>query len=60
MLFGKSEKKRWHPALVIAIGTLAAIGGITVVERGKCMMMAVKNKLSCMMNGGDDCSSECD
>ena len=60
MLFGKNEKKRWHPGLVIAIGTLAAIGGIAVIERGKCIVGGIKDKMMTMMRGGCDSDSECD
>jgi hypothetical protein len=60
MFFGKSEKKRWHPGLVIVIGALATIGGIAVLDRGKCLLMGVKDKMTSMMRGHCDCDSECD
>ena len=60
MFFGKSEKKRWHPGLVIAIGALAAIGGLAIVERGKCLVGSMKDKMMAVMRGGCDSDSECD
>ena len=60
MFFGKSEKKRWHPCLVIAIGALAAIGTLTVVERGKCLVMGMKDKMISMVKKDNSCSSGCD
>lgn len=58
MFFGKSEKKRWHPGLVIAIGALAALGAFTVIERGKCIVSGMKDKMMSIVRKDDGC--ECD
>ena len=60
MFFGKSEKKRWNPGLVIAIGALAAIGTLTVIDRGRCALESIKSKLSGMVRGECACDCECD
>ncbi len=60
MFFGKSEKKRWNPGLIIVIGALATIGGITVIERGKCLVLGMKDKMMGMVRGRSECDTECD
>ena len=38
-MFGKSEKKRGHPGLAIAVGALAVVGAVSIVSTGKKWVM---------------------
>ena len=56
MLFRKSEPRRWHPALVITIGALTAIGTATIVTMSKDAMCTVKDKITSLFKKKEECS----
>ena len=35
MFFHRSEGKRWRPGVIIAVGALAALGAVSIVEKSK-------------------------
>ena len=62
MLFKKSEPRRWHPCLVIAIGALTVIGAVTVTNAARRMMDNMKTKMKSMWQKAPECecmSEEC-
>lgn len=60
MFFGKAEKKRCHPCLIITVGVLTAIGVVALTSKGKCLMSKMKSKIGGMLKCSDkDNSDEC-
>lgn len=60
MLLKKSDKKRCHPCVAIAIGALAVIGAVSVTEKGKewiSSKMAKAKALISKNGAGCDCES---
>ncbi len=55
MFFGKAEKKRHHPCLVIVIGMLAVAGAVAITNKGKCLMYKAKSKLEGMLKSQESC-----
>ena len=57
MFFGKAEKKRCHPCLVIMVGMLAVAGAVAITNKGKCLMSKAKSKLEGMWKSREGCDS---
>ena len=57
MFFRKSEQKRTHPYVVMAIGTLAMIGAFNVVKCTKRTVCHMKKKITSVFRGADDDNS---
>lgn len=58
MLFRKTEHRRMHPYVVLAVGTLAMIGAVTVVKESKKTAKCMKDKMTSMFVGekSDECA----
>jgi hypothetical protein len=50
----KSEQKRTHPYVVMAIGTLAMIGAFNVVRCTKRTVCHMKKKITSVFRGADE------
>lgn len=51
-MFGKSEKKRGHPGLAIAVGALAVVGAVSIVSTGKKWVMDKTGRMMGFMKNG--------
>ena len=58
MLFKKSEPRRWHPCLVIAVGALAVVGAVTVTNAAKQMVEGIKSKMKSMWQKSPECQDD--
>ena len=52
MFFKKSESKRWPACIVLTIGSLAAIGALTISKSGKKIAMNAWQKVKGMLGDG--------
>ena len=59
MFFRKTERKRHSVCAILTIGTLAAIGAVTVAKSGKQMLNEATKKVKSFFNkGGCTCADE--
>ena len=58
MLFRRTEHRGMNPYVVLAVGTLAMIGAVTVVKESKRTAKCMKDKMTSMFVGGnnDECT----
>ena len=59
MLFGKTERKRSNPILVVTVSVLAVCGAVALADSGKRMMRCVSDKMKGMLRMGNCCEEEC-
>ncbi len=55
MFFRKSEPRGTHPCLIIAVGILAMVGAVAIVNESRSMMTRAKDKMMTLFN---KCKSE--
>lgn len=49
MFFKRSEKSRWRPGVVIAIGALAALGAVSITEKSKKWVKDKWHRVYCLV-----------
>lgn len=55
MFFKRSEPRGTHPCLIIAVGILAMVGAVAIVNESRSMMSKAKDKMMTLFN---KCKSE--
>lgn len=55
MFFKRSEPRGTHPCLIIAVGILAMVGAVAIVNESRNMMTRAKDKMMSLFN---KCKSE--
>ena len=63
MFFNKTERKKSNMGLILTVGALAAVGVLSITQKGKALMNTVLakakdrwNKSSDLMDGGGNCA----
>lgn len=51
-MFGKSEKRKGHPGLAIAVGALAVVGAVSIVNTSKRWVMDKTGRMVGFMKCG--------
>ena len=62
MLIKKSDRRRCHPCVAIAIGALAVIGAVSVTEKGKAWLASKMTRAKSLMTRfpqPEGCDDEC-
>lgn len=60
MFFRRSERKRCHPCITLALCALTAVGVVGVMNKGKCFIKKKMKSIANFIKGGCECSSDCD
>lgn len=50
-MFSKSDRKKGHPGLAIALGALAVVGAFSIFNTGKRWMSDKASRMMCMVKG---------